>query len=132
MRRGLLYAGTQHGFYISYDDGDHWQPLSLNLPDVQVSDIWVEANSIAIATHGRSFYILDDVAPLRQRGHGDRRRRFHLFKPADAIRGAGAATISVPAAEAGGEDDDRDPRCEGRGRADDSRAAPGRTRRQGC
>ncbi len=46
-RRGLLYAGTQHGFYISYDDGDHWQSLSLNLPDVQVSDIWVEANSIA-------------------------------------------------------------------------------------
>src|SRR5205823_3815867 len=45
-RRGLLYAGTEHGFHISYDDGDHWQSLSLNLPDVQVSDIWVEANSI--------------------------------------------------------------------------------------
>jgi hypothetical protein len=91
-RRGLLYAGTQHGFYISYDDGDHWLPLSLNLPDVQVSDIWVEDNSIAIATHGRSFYILDDIAPLRQAGssHVD----VHLFKPADAIRGAGAATIS--------------------------------------
>ena len=43
-RRGLLYAGTQHGFYVSFDDGDHWQPLSLNLPDTQVSDIWVEAN----------------------------------------------------------------------------------------
>ena len=92
MRRGLLYAGTQHGFYISYDDGDHWQPLSLNLPDVQVSDIWVEANSIAIATHGRSFYILDDVAPLRQAGTST--GEFHLFKPADVVRGAGAATIS--------------------------------------
>src|SRR5215467_7533069 len=67
-RKGLLYAGTQHGFYISYDDGDHWQSLSLNLPDVQVSDIWVEANSIAIATHGRGFYVLDDIAPLRQQG----------------------------------------------------------------
>ena len=96
-RRGLLYAGTEHGFYVSYDDGDHWQPLSLNLPDVQVSDIWVEANSIAIATHGRSFYILDEVGPLRQAGMdtpsapgGD----FHLYKPADAIRGAGGATIS--------------------------------------
>src|SRR5262249_7029228 len=65
-RRGLLYAGTQHGFYISYDDGDHWHVLSLNLPDVQVSDVWVEANSIAIATHGRGFYVLDDIAPLRQ------------------------------------------------------------------
>ncbi len=91
-RKGLLYAGTQHGFYISYDDGDHWQPLSLNLPDVQISDIWVEANSIAIATHGRGFYVLDDLAPLRQSGQetaGD----FYLYKPADAIRGAGAASI---------------------------------------
>src|SRR5262249_1470749 len=67
-RRGLLYAGAQHGFYISYDDGDHWQSLSLHLPDVQASDLWVEANSIAIATHGRSFYIPDDLAPLRQAG----------------------------------------------------------------
>jgi photosystem II stability/assembly factor-like uncharacterized protein len=92
VRRGLLYAGTQHGFYVSYDEGDHWQPLSLNLPDVQISDIWVEANSIAIATHGRSFYILDDIAPLRQAGQPV--TDFVLFKPADAIRGAGAATIS--------------------------------------
>jgi hypothetical protein len=92
VRRGLLYAGTQHGFYVSYDEGDHWQPLSLNLPDVQISDIWVEANSIAIATHGRSFYILDDIGPLRQAGQPF--TDFMLFKPADAIRGAGAATIS--------------------------------------
>jgi photosystem II stability/assembly factor-like uncharacterized protein len=91
-RRGLLYAGTQHGFYISYDEGDHWQPLALNLPDVPVSDVWVEASSIAIATHGRSFYILDDIGPLRQAGQPV--TDFMLFKPADAIRGAGAATIS--------------------------------------
>ena len=96
-RRGLLYAGTQHGFYISYDEGDHWQPLSLNLPDVQVSDIWVEANSIAIATHGRSFYILDDITALRQAGMETAAAPgadFYLYKPADAIRGAGAAPIS--------------------------------------
>ncbi|HYT67711.1 MAG TPA: hypothetical protein VEL51_14875 [Vicinamibacterales bacterium] len=92
-RKGLLYAGTQHGFYVSYDDGDHWQSLSLNLPDVQVSDIWVEANSIAIATHGRSFYILDDVAPLRQAGMETAGADFYLYKPADAIRGAGAVAI---------------------------------------
>jgi hypothetical protein len=64
---------------------------------VQVSDIWVEANSIAIATHGRSFYILDDLAPLRQAGmetSSPQGAEFYLFKPADAIRGAGAATIS--------------------------------------
>jgi photosystem II stability/assembly factor-like uncharacterized protein len=94
-RRGMLYAGAQHGFYISYDDGDRWESLSLNLPDTQVSDIWVEANSIAIATHGRGFYILDDLAPLRQSGKemtaaGDA----YLFKPADAIRGGGGAPIA--------------------------------------
>src|SRR3954471_11940179 len=92
-RRGMLYAGTQHGVYVSLDDGDHWQSLSLNLPDVQVSDIWVEANSIAIATHGRSFYILDDLAPLRQFGQETAGADFHLYKPADAIRGVGAASI---------------------------------------
>jgi photosystem II stability/assembly factor-like uncharacterized protein len=92
VRRGLLYAGTQHGFYVSFDDGDRWQPLSLNLPDTQISDVWVEANSIAIATHGRSFYVLDDISVLRQAGTetaGD----FHLYKPADAIRGGGAVAI---------------------------------------
>jgi len=93
-RRGLLYAGAQHGFYISYDDGDHWQSLSLNLPDVQVSDIWVEANSIAIATHGRSFYILDDVQPLRQQGSETAGADFFLYKPAPAVRGAGTAPIA--------------------------------------
>jgi photosystem II stability/assembly factor-like uncharacterized protein len=91
-RRGMLYAGTQHGFYISYDDGDHWLPLSLNLPDTQISDIWVEADSIAIATHGRGFYILDDVAPLRQAGTAAK-AGFLLYKPADTIRGAGPAAI---------------------------------------
>jgi len=92
-RRGLLYAGTEHGFYISYDDGDHWLSLSLNLPDTQVSDIWVEANTIAIATHGRSFYILDDLAPLRQAGMETTTADFFLYKPADAIRGGGTASI---------------------------------------
>ena len=55
-RRGLLYAGTQHGFYVSFDDGDHWQPLKNGLPDTPVHDIWVEASDVAIATHGRGFY----------------------------------------------------------------------------
>ena len=119
-RRGLLYAGTQHGFYVSYDDGDHWQPLSLNLPDVQVSDIWVEANSIAIATHGRSFYVLDDLAPLRQAGRETAGADFYLYKPAEAIRGAGAASIPYLLNKQPGEAHARDPRCEGRGRADDS------------
>jgi photosystem II stability/assembly factor-like uncharacterized protein len=92
VRKGLLYAGTQHGVYVSFDDGDHWQSLSLNLPDVQVSDIWVEANAIAVATHGRSFYVLDDIAPLRQFGE-EGAGEFHLYKPGDIVRGAGNASI---------------------------------------
>jgi photosystem II stability/assembly factor-like uncharacterized protein len=70
-RRGLLYAGAQHGFYISYDDGESWQIFSLNLPDVPVADLMVKDNSIAIATHGRSFYVLDDVEAIRQYTRGE-------------------------------------------------------------
>jgi photosystem II stability/assembly factor-like uncharacterized protein len=94
--RGLLYAGTQHGFYISYDDGDRWFPLSLNLPDVPIVDVWVDANAIAIATHGRSFYVLDDIAALRQAGPAAAggTSAFVLYKPADAIRTVGPASIS--------------------------------------
>ena len=93
-RRGLLYAGTQHGVYYSYDDGDTWRSLSLNLPDVQVSDLWVEETDLAISTHGRSFYILDDIAPIRQFGAAfvDASDIF-LFAPDDAIRSFGGATI---------------------------------------
>jgi photosystem II stability/assembly factor-like uncharacterized protein len=64
-RRGLLYAGTEHGIYVSWDDGASWRSLSLGLPDVQVSDITVEANDLVIATHGRSMYVLDDIQPIR-------------------------------------------------------------------
>ncbi|HTL45944.1 MAG TPA: hypothetical protein VL262_16520 [Vicinamibacterales bacterium] len=93
-RKGLLYAGTQHGFYISYDDGDHWSMFNPGLPNAQVSDIWVEANSIAVSTHGRGFYVLDDIAPLRQAGTATASNGFTLYKPADVIRTGGPATIS--------------------------------------
>ena len=93
-RRGMLYAGTQHGFYISYDDGDHWESFSLNLPDVQVSDIAVEDNSLAIATHGRAFYILDDLAPLRQyQPTMSASSDVTLFAPGTAIRSGIPLTI---------------------------------------
>ena len=65
VRAGLLYAGTEHGIYVSWDDGDHWRSLSRNLPDLQVPDLVVTARDLVIATHGRSFYVLDDIAPLR-------------------------------------------------------------------
>ena len=94
VRRGLLYAGTEHGFYFSMDDGDHWSALTQGLPDTQVSDIWVDANDLAIATHGRGFYVLDDLAPLRQFGSdATTATDGYLFKPNDAIRNAGGARI---------------------------------------
>jgi photosystem II stability/assembly factor-like uncharacterized protein len=94
-RRGLLYAGTQHGFYVSFDDGDHWQALKNGLPDTPVHDVWVEANDVAIATHGRGFYILDDVAPLRQYGAPvTTATSAYLFKPSDATRSAYPAKIT--------------------------------------
>ena len=93
VRKGLLYAGAEHGFYVSMDDGDHWQPLWSNMPDTQVSDIWVEGSDVAIATHGRGFYILDDVSPLRQYGAAATATDAYLFKPGDAIRAGGAESI---------------------------------------
>ena len=65
-RKGLLYAGAQHGMYISYDDGDSWQNFSLNLSDMPISDVMIDGSSIAIATHGRSFYVLDNIEAIRQ------------------------------------------------------------------
>ncbi len=85
-RQGLLYAGTEHGVVVSFDDGENWQSLSLNLPDTQVPDLVVEANDLVIATHGRSFYILDDIGPLRELSPQVTSSALHLFQPADAIR----------------------------------------------
>src|SRR5439155_1242686 len=66
VRAGLLYAGTETGVYVSVDDGDHWQPLQLNLPVASVRDLAVHGRDLIAATHGRSFWILDDLTPLRQ------------------------------------------------------------------
>jgi len=93
-RKGLLYAGTQDGVYISYNDGDNWLPISLNLPDTQISDLIVETNDLVISTHGRGFYILDRIGPLRQYAPTVAAATAYLFKPDDAIRSAGGATIT--------------------------------------
>jgi hypothetical protein len=86
QRRGLLYAGTEMGVYVSFDDGDHWQPLQLNLPVASVRDLVVKDNDLVIATHGRSFWILDDLTPLRQLSAEVAKADAFLFKPAAAIR----------------------------------------------
>jgi hypothetical protein len=94
-RKGLLYAAAQHGVYISYDDGARWESLSLNLPDVPVSDLLVKDNELVIATHGRGFYVLDNVGALRQvtpaiSASADP----WLFAPPVAYRSATGATIT--------------------------------------
>ncbi|MBE3099477.1 MAG: glycosyl hydrolase, partial [Planctomycetes bacterium] len=86
VRPGLLYAGTEHGVYVSFDGGSAWQSLSLNLPDVQVSGVVVEAHDLVIATHGRSFYVLDNIDLLRQATPDVASAAVHLFQPREAVR----------------------------------------------
>jgi photosystem II stability/assembly factor-like uncharacterized protein len=85
VRKGLLYAGTEKGVYISFDDGDHWQSLRLNMPVVSIHDLAVEQDDLVAATYGRSFWILDDVTPLRQIDVGMTLGP-RLFAPRTAIR----------------------------------------------
>lgn len=66
VRKGLLFAGTERTVYVSFDDGDHWQPLQLNLPPTSIRDLVVHQDDIVVGTHGRSFWILDNITPLRQ------------------------------------------------------------------
>ena len=86
-RAGLLYAASERTVYVSFDDGGRWQPLSLNLPVVQVSDLVVEDNDLVIATHGRSFWVLEDIGPLRQMTEEVAAAGAWLFEPTDPVRG---------------------------------------------
>src|SRR5438445_6419497 len=85
-RPRLLYAGTETGVYVSFDDGDHWQSLQLNLPVASVRDLAVHGRDLIAATHGRSFWVLDDLTPLRQLGDSALRAPVHLFAPAPGVR----------------------------------------------
>ena len=83
QRKGLVYGGTETGVYVSFDSGDHWQPLQLNLPTTSVRDLNVHGSDLVAATYGRGLWILDDVSPLRQ---VDETRATTLLKPAAAVR----------------------------------------------
>ena len=85
-RRGLLYAGTETGVYVSFDDGSVWQPLQLNLPVVPIHDLVVKDSDLVAATHGRSFWILDDLTPLRQIAAGLVDSPSYLFQPRPTYR----------------------------------------------
>jgi photosystem II stability/assembly factor-like uncharacterized protein len=85
-KRGLLYASTEKGVYVSFDDGECWQSLRLNLPASSIRDLIVKDDDLAVAAHGRGFWILDDIARLRQMGPSTAGEEVVLFKPADAWR----------------------------------------------
>ncbi|MGA8501213.1 MAG: hypothetical protein WB683_06670, partial [Candidatus Sulfotelmatobacter sp.] len=85
-KRGLLYAGTENGVYVSFNDGADWRPLKLNLPTTPVHDLVIKDKDLVVATHGRAFWILDDVSPLRQFNDDVAKQDVHLYIPAPAYR----------------------------------------------
>jgi hypothetical protein len=99
-RRGLLFAGAETGVFVSLDDGANWQPLQLNLPPSPVHDLVVKDADLVVATHGRAFWILDDLAPLRQMNQGTAATAVHLFEPTpvDRVRDD-YSTVRTPAGE---------------------------------
>ena len=99
-RAGLLYSGTERGVWVSFDDGARWQSLQLNLPPVPVHDLVVKDDDVVLGTHGRSFYILDDVSALRQLRPEVVAKAAHLFVPSPAYR-AGGATVTYWLGQAG-------------------------------
>jgi hypothetical protein len=86
VRKGLLFAGTEGSVFVSFDDGDHWQPLQLNLPHTSMRDLAIHGDDLIVGTHGRSFWILDDITPLRELSVEIAKAPVTLYKPQEAIR----------------------------------------------
>jgi photosystem II stability/assembly factor-like uncharacterized protein len=97
-RKGLLYAGTEYGLYVSFDDGGRWQSLQRNLPVVPVTELVIQRGDLVVSTQGRSFWILDDLSPLHQLTDEVARQPFHLFEPRKAYRvpGSSADRPNIP------------------------------------
>lgn len=85
-RAGLLYAGTEFGMYISFDDGANWKPFQLNLPIVPITDLTIKNDNLIAATQGRSFWLIDDLTPLHQLNETIAKSDFHLYKPMPSYR----------------------------------------------
>jgi len=86
LRRGLLFAGTERAVHVSFDDGDHWQALQLNLAHTSMRDLTIHGADLIVGTHGRSFWILDDISPLRQLSSEVAEAAVYLYRPAAAYR----------------------------------------------
>jgi photosystem II stability/assembly factor-like uncharacterized protein len=83
-RRGLLFTGTERNVFVSFDDGDHWQSLQLNLPAASMRDLAIQADDLVVATHGRGFWVIDNITLLRQLSDDVAKANAYLFQPADA------------------------------------------------
>lgn len=99
VKRGLLFAGGEHAVYVSFDDGANWHSLQLNMPDTQTADLHVTDKDLVVGTHGRSVYVLDDIAPLREYSADIAAAKFHLFEPLYAVRRVQEASIQYYLAE---------------------------------
>ncbi len=85
-KAGLLYAGTEYGMYISFDDGENWKSFQLNLPEVPITDLAIKENDLIVATQGRSFWIMDDLTPLHQLDEEVAASEYYLYKPGHSYR----------------------------------------------
>ncbi len=99
VREGLLFLGTEHGAYFSMNDGDRWESLQLNLPDTPIRDLVVHRGDVVLGTHGRGFWILDDIEPLRQMDAATPNATLAVFDPAPGVRGVQDAIIQYHLAE---------------------------------
>jgi photosystem II stability/assembly factor-like uncharacterized protein len=95
-RKGLLFAGTELGVYVSFNDGDNWQSLQLNLPPCSMRDLAIHGDDLIVATHGRGFWVLDDISVLRQISDKVSQTDAYLFRPADAVRMHAGADYGSP------------------------------------
>jgi len=86
FRAGLLYAGTERGLFVSFDQGENWQPMQLNLPAIPITDLKIQGNDLVMSTQGRGFWIIDDITPLRQFDARQQQAELHLYAPAVAYR----------------------------------------------
>jgi len=98
-RKGLLYAGTENGMYISFDDGANWKPFQLNLPIVPITDLTIKNNNLIVATQGRSFWLIDDLTPLHQLNDMLISKEAFLYKPMDSYRMGGSIRKSKTAGQ---------------------------------
>jgi photosystem II stability/assembly factor-like uncharacterized protein len=95
-RKGLLFAGTERAVWVSFNDGDDWQPLRINMPATSIRDLVIHENDVVVGTHGRGFWILDDISPLRQLTAEVAADPVHLFRPATAYRVRRSVNTDTP------------------------------------